>query len=377
MKIAFILPVNMSKFGYSKKNFIGSHFSVDIAREIAKKGHDVSLHTFWDKYSVINDKGLKIYFYPTSLNKIFKYDFSEISLKLFRKKFSQDTIIFFHEPNRLFFNLFILNHQNKIIITHHGNGIVNPMPYPTVMWFLYGIIRRFFLARSLKRTDAVILLNDIAVRSFKSYGIDENKIYKINNGIRTEKFKILDKKTARRLLGYSDNHILFLFVGRINEQKGIRELISAFQKIEDINSNSKLIIIGPLEDSKLKELVEPYWKGFKNPNELQKWFSMADVFVLPSYAEPYGNVLTEALFYNLPIITTNTAGPPEFVPKDNAIFIAPRSVKSLSEAMNNMLNADFRFKKSKGGNKLVKQKYTWEKVSQKYLQIFEKIETNH
>lgn len=376
MKIAFILPVNMKRFGYTKDNFLKSHFSVDMARAVAKQGHEVSLHTFWDRRYSIKNKDMSVNFYPTSFNRILNADFSEISISLLNEKFSDDTIINFHEPNSLFFNLFILNHHNKIVVKHHGNGIVNPMPFPSVLWFLYGIIRRFFLSSALKKCEACILLNNLAVNNFRTYGVDENKIYKINNGINTDKFKIFDRKSYRRKFGFNDSDIVYLFVGRISKDKGIRELVSAFNSLKSVNKKTKLVIIGPLQDKNLKDLIQPYWQGFKNPQELQKWLSLTDVFVAPSYAEPYGNVLTEALYYNLPIITTNAGGPPEFVPVANAIFIPPKDVKSLEKAMIKMYDPDFRLNKSFGGRKMVEQKFTWNKICRKYIQIYKKIKFN-
>src|SRR5258708_31506777 len=119
MKIAYILPVNMKNYGYSKENFIETHFSVAIAQEVAKKNNNVSLHVFWDRHDIFQKENFTIYFYPTSLAKVFNSGFAEISLPLLKVSFSPDTILHFHEPNRLFYFIFILCKKNKKLVEHH------------------------------------------------------------------------------------------------------------------------------------------------------------------------------------------------------------------------------------------------------------------
>jgi hypothetical protein len=77
MKIAYILPVNIKRFAYSIDNYLQTHFSVEIASEVAKKRHEVELHVFWSENTTYFDKNLKIYFVTTQLpflNLHFTYD---------------------------------------------------------------------------------------------------------------------------------------------------------------------------------------------------------------------------------------------------------------------------------------------------------------
>src|SRR5579859_746002 len=142
MKIAYILPVNMKKFGYSMDNFLQTHFSAEIAREVARKGHEVELHVFWDENTTYTEGNLKIYFYETDLKMILHRDFTEISFGLLNKNFDEDTIIHFHEPLRLFFVPFALKHKNIIFTEHHGSGIINPIPRRSIFHPIFGIIGR-------------------------------------------------------------------------------------------------------------------------------------------------------------------------------------------------------------------------------------------
>jgi glycosyltransferase involved in cell wall biosynthesis len=301
MKIAYILPVNMKRYGYSKDNFLQTHFSVEIAREVAAKGHDVELHVFWDETTTYIDKNLKVYFYRTDLNLFFKRDFTEISLELLDKKFDEHTVIHFHEPMRLFFFPFMLKHHNLMIIEHHGLGFGNPFP--------------------------------------------------------------------RYSLGLGDETII-LFAGRICQAKGIRELIKAFEMLKEQQNNIRLVLAGPLHEKRLKPLVEKYWIGFQNTQELQKWFTASDIFCLPTYYEAFAIILLEALYNAKPVITTDVPGIKEWFPPENAIFIPPQDAESLKNAMYDFIAKKKLTKINGNSRQIVLENYTWEKVCQRYIDIY-------
>src|SRR5258708_63469 len=270
MKIVYILPVNMKGYGYSKGNFLKTHFSVDISREIAKGKNEVELHVFWDKKDIFQEKNLTIYFHPTSLKKIFNTGFAEISLDLLKISFPPDAIIHFHEPNRLFYPIFIFNKKNKIIVEHHGSGITNPFPYPSRFSFPFGIFKRFFLSKYLQKASFIIVHNTLARNNFHTYNIANKKIIIVPNGIQPDRYTILNKLHAKKQLNL-EKKIIVLFVGRIHKGKGVIELITAFDKLKKNSPTLELVLLGPLHDTLLGELVKPYWKGFKNPEELQVW----------------------------------------------------------------------------------------------------------
>lgn len=375
MKIAYILPVDMkTDYGYTQENFLKSHFSVNIAREVAKQGHRVSLHTFWDKKGIYRDEGFKIYFYPsTAIENCQRLPFSRISLELLRKKFSHDTIIHFHEPSALFFDLLSLTNKNIAVAHYHGIELFTPF-CGEFFSSPYSLFKKYLKPFLLRRCAAHIVINNLALKDLEKYGINKEKIFKVSHGINPNNFKFLDKMSTRKKLGIKNDKIIFLFVGRIDKGKGTNELVSAVNKIRRHYPSLELIILGPLQNSSLVKIIEPFWRGFKNPNELSKWYSAADVFVSPTYHESFGLVFLEALYYNLPIITTNIAVLQEFVPKKNAIFIPPKDEGALKRAMEKMLSPKFRAKKGKGGRRLIKEKYTWKKICQQYIQIYKKIE---
>ena len=130
-------------------------------------------------------------------------------------------------------------------------------------------------------------------------------------GVNTQKFKFILKTrlNLRKQLSISKKTFVFLYLGRINKDKGIMDLVNAFKKIEN-NYNSLLIFVGPSEDNKLNYLLKKNKKilYFKFTTKPEDWFSMADILCLPSYREGFGTVVIEAASCGIPSLCSNIYG---------------------------------------------------------------------
>ncbi len=370
VKIAYILPINMKKFGYSMDNFLQTHFTVEIAREVAKKGHEVEFHTFWDEDTTYTDKNLKIYFYKTDFNMIFNRDFAEISLGLLNKKFDENTIIHFHGPLALFSIPFMLKNKNITITEHNGSGIGNPFSRRSILHPIFGITRRTILKYLLNTCKVHIVHNTTAMNSFSTYIKDKNSILLLANGINVTNYKLYNKEEVRKELGLGEE-IIILFAGRICKSKGIKELIKAFEIVKEQHSTIRLVVAGPLQEERFKPLIEKYWIGFQNPQELQKWFTASDIFCLPTHGgEGFPIILIEALYYAIPIITTDVPGIKEWLPNENAIIIPPKDIDSLKNAIYDLIDEKKRKEMNRNDRQFVLDNYTWEKVCQRYIDVY-------
>lgn len=370
MKIAYILPVNMKRFGYSIDNYLQTHFSVETAREVAKQGHEVELHVFWDEDNVFTEKNLKIYFYKTALNLLFHRDFTEMSLVLLNKKFDEDTLIHFYEPRRLFFIPFMLKHKNIVITDHHGSGLWNPFPRYSIFRPIYSVIKRTMLKRLLNICNANIVHNTQAFDNFSTYLKHNKGVLLSPVGISISNYKTFNKEETKKELGLGDETIV-LFAGRVCKLKGIKELINAFEIVKEQYTGIRLIIAGPLQEKSLMESVAKYWVGFKNQQELQKWFTASDIFCLPTHGgEGFPIVLVEALYYNMPVIATDVPGIKEWLPQESSVFISPKNTESLKNAMYDLLDEQKRREMNRNSKQFVLDNYTWEKVCQRFINLY-------
>ena len=138
----------------------------------------------------------------------------------------------------------------------------------------------------------------------------------------------------RKKLGYSSDDYVVLFVGRLNEEKGILELAKAFAKIG--NNNIKLLICGGTWGSEFVEnkFTEKIYLTLNNcinrvqfsgyiPSEMMyKYYNVADVVVIPTIVqEAFGMVALEAALYEKPMIATKSGGMVEVVSEENAIWV--------------------------------------------------------
>ena len=121
------------------------------------------------------------------------------------------------------------------------------------------------------------------------------------------------------------NEFLFGYVGRINVDKGINELLSAFQELVSNYSEVKLMLVGmedaanPIEQELMKWAKESdsvVFTGNVPKEDVCKYMASFDILVHPTYREGFGKVLQEAMAMAVPIITTDVPGPSEVV-EDN------------------------------------------------------------
>jgi len=130
-------------------------------------------------------------------------------------------------------------------------------------------------------------------------------------GVDVLKFRPNKQKRIRLRKQYSisKNTFVFLYLGRINKDKGIVELIEAFQKIKK-NLDVLLIFVGTIEDTKLTHLLKNKKKilYFSYTNRPEDWFSVADILCLPSHREGFGTVVIEAASCGTPALCSNIYG---------------------------------------------------------------------
>jgi glycosyltransferase involved in cell wall biosynthesis len=139
------------------------------------------------------------------------------------------------------------------------------------------------------------------------------------------------------------NKFIFGFVGRLADRKGIKELLDAFLEIYKSNENTSLLIVGPIENSQIKDIsvIETLknhpgivYTGNKLLNEIPFYISILDVFVLPAWWEGFGNVLVQAAAMKVPVITTDATGTKDAVSHQyNGIIIPKHDIKELKNAM--------------------------------------------
>ena len=162
----------------------------------------------------------------------------------------------------------------------------------------------------------------------------DTEFFSRDSTIETASLKLTDKqiylrnlseKEARSIvrseLGFSNNDFIFVFIGRLVNDKGLGELADAIRKLENENLEIKLLLIGEIdgEDDALAKDKLNYLMQSKNvkyigvQSDIRPYLMASDVLVFPSYREGFPNVPLEAGALGLPAIVTNINGSNEIV----------------------------------------------------------------
>lgn len=176
-----------------------------------------------------------------------------------------------------------------------------------------------------------------------------------------------------------------LFVGRIIRTKGLRDAIRALAKLNDVD-DVRLEVAGSGED------VEPCrteaaalgvgdrvrFLGRLPRGELQPLYAKADVFLFPSFREPTGGVLFEAMQFGVPVVTSTLGGPGHIVTEACGIRVAPNSPEQFAEdiaaAIRHLaLNPDLRSKMAAASRERIAELGLWERKLGRILALYDDV----
>jgi len=188
------------------------------------------------------------------------------------------------------------------------------------------------------------------------------------------------KQTLKTALSIKEDDFVFLFVGRLVRDKGINELVRAFNQLNSEVDNIKLLLVGPFEEELDPILTETKRSIEENSNiisvgfqkDVRPYFAISDIFVFPSYREGFPNVVLQSLAMNVPAIVTDISGSNEIINKHiNGMIVDVKNELQLLEAMCEIyknpaflekLIKNSRISVRKFGNKLV-----WEEIKELYM----------
>lgn len=156
-----------------------------------------------------------------------------------------------------------------------------------------------------------------------------------------------DKLQLKKRLGISDDDLVYVYVGRLVKDKGINELMEAFENFSKQYLKCKLLIVGYRENDldPLSEITEAIMQTNKNiievgyQKDVRPYIAISDVFVFPTYREGFPNVILQAGAMGLPSIVTDINGCNEIIEHEvNGLIIPVKSVNAIIESMEFMHN---------------------------------------
>lgn len=227
------------------------------------------------------------------------------------------------------------------------------------------------------------LINENVVSEKKSKVLGDGSI----SGVNTARFCPSDevRQNARKQLGISDDKLVFVFMGRLNHDKGLYELLPAFDRLASARKNVFLLIFGSDEEDVASSF--PQYKNLNKDNflyygptpEPQNMLQAGDVFVLPTYREGFGSSVIEAACLGLPTITSDAYGVLDAsVPGETGLQCKVGDIDSLYQTMLRMTDEKaLRESMGKAGRKRVLSKFAGDVVVQHWADFYNNLLTDN
>ena len=235
---------------------------------------------------------------------------------------------------------------------------------------------------ALKLCSRVIAVSDELRNGLEKHGIDEDKIRVITNAVpvpplATQNDK--DRRCFRQQHGISPDEFVFVYVGRLSEEKGLLYLLEAFAELIRPAMRARLVLIGDGPQRKMLEQQvaeldlerQVSLTGFQK--QISPWFAIADCFILSSLMEGTPMALLEAMAAGVPIVATRVGGVPNVITNGvNGLLVPCADTEALRNGMSRIIaHPELREKYSCEARKTVESSYSVQPWCQKILQIYQ------
>ena len=236
--------------------------------------------------------------------------------------------------------------------------------------------------QSILKSDKTIVLSKNVATSLKYYyRSNELQLNIIPPGVDLQKFaKIKDLQLIKEL-DISRKNIILLYVGRLSPEKNVERLIKEFQFVGRNDVNLLIVGYGPdrgrLEKMKDALGLEGEVLFLGRRTDVERFYSIADVFISPSKHEPFGQVILEAMAAGLPCIAFKRVPPEYEVAAEEMIedgltgyCVNPYDRNEFRERLSYLIERpDVRKSMGEAGRKVVETKFTWDSHVRKLLAL--------
>lgn len=246
------------------------------------------------------------------------------------------------------------------IISLRGADVPGHSPKYGFIYFLLNKIIR----NTWKNSQALIAnSHDLKNEALKFYDLKNIEI--IGNGVENKIFFPSDIN--------KDGVFRVLFVGRFDKIKGLEYLVRAFHVFSKDKNATELVLVG---DGKLFNKIKKMamqdkikFLGNLKQKELVDIYQKSSVFVLPSLSEGMSNTLLEAMSCGLAAVATDT-GSAKTILNGGGLIVKKKNENDIARALNELYDNPGLLKKMQERNYLFSAEKTWDKISDKYFEIY-------
>ncbi len=333
----------------------------------------------------------KHYFSNPYLDKVFRIiTFSKSVYKqILRVAAKTDAEVYhFHDVqlNKIGLKLKKLPHKPIVIYDVHEPypeafryGVNSGFIPKIIQYFFSFYIRRWELKRS-ENYDMVIATEENVARKFANFLNNKDKVKIIYN------YTNLNPKI--HLTPFKDKNYDAIYTGSIRSTRGVFQIIHAVRLARDKGFNLKVLLIGPVPEKGLKKMIKLLLEKYhleenvivKKPvvyTEIEKFYKQSKTGLIVFDDNPVNRTilpikLFEYMAFGLPVICSNFGHMKAYTEKnETGLIVDPHSSVDICEKMIELIsNGKLYEKLSKNGLQAVKEKYNWELMEKRLLEIY-------
>ncbi|MBU1853988.1 MAG: glycosyltransferase family 4 protein [Candidatus Omnitrophica bacterium] len=353
-------------------------------------GVDITVYTTnwgWAKEEMVNQQSAKLKIFKALLNN--NFDCSLKMIRHFYKTCSNYDLVHFNSIYSLSTVLgayFCRKYKIPYIVCPQGNFIPSSVDnYRGIrsvgkkLWFF-----KIFSRKALLHADKVVCNSELEMKMLCNH-IGADNIASINNGLDVEPYRLgVDEGIIKEELGIEGGKPIFLFLGRLAEEKAIPFLLDVWGYVTKKMPQAVLVIGGSSEHGSF-EKIKRRVQHLANPEtillpgvirgDLKKaLLRKSKCVLLPSYFESFGIIVLEALISGTPVIAS-TGTPWKGLEENHFGKWLPWDIKAWGEAMLD-ISVDKSYHDenfSKRSKQWVNENFNWQNIADKYSNLYEEI----
>src|SRR2546428_2995307 len=261
-----------------------------------------------------------------------------------------------------------------------------------------GQVRELAERAAVQTADRIVAASEIEMSDLITlYDADPAKVRVVPLGVDTRLFRPLRQADARAPLGRDACEFLILFVGRIEQIKGIDVLLEAVGDLlrgrPDLRRRSCLVVVGGAIDpradasesekiAELRAMVDAHgigenagFVGSLAQRQLALYYSAAHVCAVPSLTESFGLVALEAMACGTPVVATRVGGLQTVVTSESGVLVPPGDAEALAHAIESLLDdMELRIQLSAGARARALT-FTWDRVADGVEDVYSELLT--
>lgn len=275
----------------------------------------------------------------------------------------------------------IVGSNKSVPVIIHPHGMLEPWALRRSSWKKQ-MTGRLWEYENLQRAACLRVTSTDELRSVREFGL-KNPVALIPNGIDVEDFANLPSSSeAETLLPSLKGKRVLLFLSRVHPKKGLPLLLRAWQALLAERQNWLLAIAGPDQNGHTGELQQMVnelglnesvvFLGALFAEKKLAAYSLAELFVLPSFSENFGVAVAEALAAGVPVVTTSGT-PWKNLPEHGCGWCTDATVEQLTATLREALSLSPNELSEMGakGNVWMRRDFSWERLAMQMIEVCE------